>query len=59
MLSSLPTCTVELTEYSKELRYFCQACPYVYSIDKKVSFSLGYGTLLKAMHLVEYSCPKM
>jgi len=36
-----PTCgnmlLVELTEYSKELRYFCQACPYVYNIDKKIS----------------------
>lgn len=32
-----PAChAVELTEYSKELRYFCQACPYVYKIDKKV-----------------------
>lgn len=28
---------VELTEYSKELRYFCQCCPYVYNIDRKIS----------------------
>ncbi len=28
---------VELTDYSKELRYFCQACPYVYKIDKKIT----------------------
>ena len=31
-------CAVELTEYSKELRYFCQACPYVYKLEKKVNF---------------------
>lgn len=31
-----PPATVELTEYSKELRYFCQCCPYVYNIDRKV-----------------------
>lgn len=38
-------CTaVELTEYSKELRYFCQCCPYVYNIDKKV----GLGWVIAA-----------
>ncbi len=26
---------VELTDYTKELRYYCQTCPYVYLIDKK------------------------
>ncbi|PNW86946.1 hypothetical protein CHLRE_02g102400v5 [Chlamydomonas reinhardtii] len=41
MITYCPTCAnmllVELTEYSKELRYFCQCCPYVYNIDKKIS----------------------
>jgi len=28
---------VELTDGSKDLRYFCQACPYVYTITSKVT----------------------
>ena len=31
-----PSPAVELTDYTKELRYYCQTCPYVYLIDKKV-----------------------
>jgi hypothetical protein len=27
---------VELTGFTSELRYFCQTCPYVYRINKKV-----------------------
>ena len=37
-------CAVELTEYSKELRYFCQACPYVYKLEKKVNF-ISWATM--------------
>eukprot|EP00197_Chlamydomonas_leiostraca_P006996 CAMPEP_0202859956 /NCGR_PEP_ID=MMETSP1391-20130828/1865_1 /ASSEMBLY_ACC=CAM_ASM_000867 /TAXON_ID=1034604 /ORGANISM="Chlamydomonas leiostraca, Strain SAG 11-49" /LENGTH=99 /DNA_ID=CAMNT_0049539071 /DNA_START=169 /DNA_END=468 /DNA_ORIENTATION=+ len=32
---------VELTEGCKELRYFCQACPYIYLIDKKITRTVG------------------
>lgn len=28
--------TVELSEFTKELRYCCQTCPYIYTITKKV-----------------------
>lgn len=28
--------TVELTAGARDLRYFCQACPYVYRIKQKV-----------------------
>lgn len=52
----LPPCVlgaVELTEYSKELRYFCQACPYVYSIEKKVGAQPGIFQHLMA----EWGCP--
>jgi DNA-directed RNA polymerase III subunit RPC11 len=28
---------VEITEYTQELRYFCQTCPYVYKITRNVS----------------------
>lgn len=34
---------VELTDYSKELRYFCQVCPYVYNVDRKVAAGGGGG----------------
>jgi len=27
---------VELSEFTKELRYCCQTCPYVYKITKQV-----------------------
>jgi hypothetical protein len=27
---------VELSDFTKELRYCCQTCPYVYKIDRKV-----------------------
>lgn len=28
---------VELTDFTKELRYCCQTCPYVYKITKKIT----------------------
>jgi hypothetical protein len=27
---------VELTDGAKDLRFFCQACPYIYTITQKV-----------------------
>lgn len=36
MLLLLLPHTVELTDFTKELRYCCQTCPYVYKITKKV-----------------------
>mmetsp|Transcript_14589 Transcript_14589/g.42684 ORF Transcript_14589/g.42684 Transcript_14589/m.42684 type:complete len:110 (-) Transcript_14589:439-768(-) len=68
-----PTCgnmlLVELTEYSKELRYFCQACPYVYNIDKKISKKaklvvkevddvLGGDEAWKNVAKTDATCPK-
>lgn len=41
MLAYCPTCSnmllVELSEFTKELRYCCQTCPYVYKITKQMS----------------------
>ena len=39
-----PPAAVEMTDYSKELRYFCQSCPYMYNIDRKVSCLRGRAT---------------
>ncbi|PNH12875.1 hypothetical protein TSOC_000100 [Tetrabaena socialis] len=36
---------MELTEYSKELRYFCQCCPYVYLIEAKLAEALLTASL--------------
>ncbi|KAG2482479.1 hypothetical protein HYH03_018586 [Edaphochlamys debaryana] len=60
---------VELTEYSKELRYFCQSCPYVYNIDKKISKTaplarkqvddvLGGEDAWKNVAKTDATCPK-
>lgn len=41
MITYCPMCAnlllVELTQFSKDLRYFCQCCPYVYKIDRKIT----------------------
>ncbi|KAJ9518424.1 hypothetical protein QJQ45_018442 [Haematococcus lacustris] len=41
MITYCPTCgnmcLVELTAGSRDLRYFCQACPYIYTIKQKLS----------------------
>jgi hypothetical protein len=36
MLLLLPRHAVELSDFTKELRYCCQTCPYIYKIDRKV-----------------------
>lgn len=48
---------VELTDYSKELRYFCQSCPYVYCIDKKVNRAAGVLAGLCHRHHAERPRP--
>lgn len=40
--------TVELTDFTKELRYCCQTCPYVYKITKKVGLAADTGSRLLA-----------
>lgn len=35
--------TVELTDFTKELRYCCQTCSYVYKITKKVGLAAVTG----------------
>lgn len=44
MITYCPTCAnlllVELTEAYKNLQYFCQTCPYVYTIDKRITRSI-------------------
>ncbi|GFH28016.1 DNA-directed RNA polymerase subunit, partial [Haematococcus lacustris] len=41
MITYCPTCgnmcLVELTAGSRDLRYFCQACPYIYTIKQKIT----------------------
>mmetsp|Transcript_19078 Transcript_19078/g.32693 ORF Transcript_19078/g.32693 Transcript_19078/m.32693 type:complete len:110 (+) Transcript_19078:70-399(+) len=45
MITYCPTCgnmlLVEITTGLKELRYFCQACPYIYTLDKKITHKLA------------------
>lgn len=36
MLLRLACPAVELSDFTKELRYCCQTCPYVYKITRKV-----------------------
>ena len=35
---------VELSDFTKELRYCCQTCPYVYKITKRVSSTFGISS---------------
>eukprot|EP00879_Flechtneria_rotunda_P007724 GHRR01008097.1.p1 GENE.GHRR01008097.1~~GHRR01008097.1.p1 ORF type:complete len:110 (+),score=19.69 GHRR01008097.1:640-969(+) len=41
MITYCPTCSnmllVELSDFTKELRYCCQTCPYIYKINRKIS----------------------
>mmetsp|Transcript_35314 Transcript_35314/g.62983 ORF Transcript_35314/g.62983 Transcript_35314/m.62983 type:complete len:110 (-) Transcript_35314:12-341(-) len=41
MISYCPTCAnmllVEQLQPEAELRYFCQTCPYMYSVDRELS----------------------
>lgn len=73
MITYCPTCAnmllVELTDYTKELRYYCQTCPYVYLIDKKITKKaplvkkqvddvLGGEDAWKNVAQTEANCPK-
>eukprot|EP00244_Chara_vulgaris_P006643 TRINITY_DN2513_c0_g1_i1.p2 TRINITY_DN2513_c0_g1~~TRINITY_DN2513_c0_g1_i1.p2 ORF type:complete len:111 (-),score=24.68 TRINITY_DN2513_c0_g1_i1:133-465(-) len=68
-----PTCAnLVLVEFAKEggqLRYFCQTCPYVYNIDRKVSKKLpikkkevddvlGGEEAWKNVDKTDVNCPK-
>lgn len=68
-----PTCAnmllVELTEANRNLQYYCQTCPYVYSIDrqitkqaplvkKQVDDVLGGDEAWKNVQKTDITCPK-
>eukprot|EP00775_Hariotina_reticulata_P009619 gene9619-9780_t len=72
MITYCPTCSnmllVELSDFTRELRYCCQTCPYIYKITKKISKSaklerkqvddvLGGEEAWKNVSKTETTCP--
>jgi hypothetical protein len=46
---------VELSDFTKELRYCCQTCPYVYKITKKVTLLIMPGLCVSFTHTAQQS----